>query len=207
MARTTYKRNAKFAGRMSKDKAKYSAKLEKMASKYGKDSEKYNRLMAISKDAAERSKELANLSDIAKQKVRDIDEGKLKAGRDFIVRMEVNVNPIKAQGFAAIMDDRYKPKLGEMSRMTSIGYNNYKVIETKNDAAVEKHLNSLKKQRENLQKDIEKLYAKGQKYDQHTPWDEWDEAASDKNWYDYDDKNAELLAVNKKIKEIENGKD
>lgn len=131
LARTTYKYNAKTTGSMSEAKAKESVKLEKKASKYAKGSAKYDELMTKSKDAAKRSEELSKLSDAATQKVRDIDEGKLKAGRDFIVQIDMNVNLTKLPAWKAIMNDAYNPRVGEMSRMSLLGYNDYKVIENK----------------------------------------------------------------------------
>jgi hypothetical protein len=205
LARATYKYNAKTTGNMSTSYAKDSAKLEKKATKYVKGSAKYNDLMAKSKEAARRSKEMSDLSDIATQKIRDIDEGKLKAGRDFIVQIDMNVNLTKIPAWTAIMDDHYKPSVGKMSRMSTLGYNDYKVIERKSsDAKARKELHDLKMEREKLQRDIARLYSKGRKYDKDTPWDKWNESDSDKIWYEYDDKGAELLAMDRKIKEIEN---
>jgi len=129
LARQTYKYNAKATGDMSTSKARDSVKLEKKASKYAKGSAKYNELMAKSKDAAKRAKEFAKLSDEATKKVRDIDEGKLKAGRDFIVQIDMNVNLTKIPAWKAIMNDFNNPRVGEMSRMSMFGYNDYKVIE------------------------------------------------------------------------------
>lgn len=206
LARATYKYNAKTTGSMSTAYARDSVKLEKKASKYAKGSEKYNKLMAKSKEAAKRSKEMSDLSDVATQKVRDIDEGKLKAGRDFIVQVDVNVSLTKVPAWVATMDDHYKPKVGKMSRISTLGYNDYNVIEKKkdNNTADRKELHDLKMEREKLQRDIARLYAKGRKYDKDTSWDEWNESDSDKIWYEYDDKGAELLAMDRKIKEIEN---
>lgn len=205
LARATYKYNAKTTGSMSTAYAKDSAKLEKKASKYVKGSAKYNDLMAKSKEAARRSKEMSDLSDIATRKVRDIDEGKMKAGRDFIVQVDVNVSFTKVPAWVATMDDHYKPKVGKMSRMSTLGYNDYNVIENKKDnTKARKELNDLKMEREKLQRDIASLYAKGRKYDRDTPWHKWNESDSDKIWYEYDDKGAELLAMDRKIKELEN---
>lgn len=206
LARATYKYNAKATGDMSTSKARESAKLEKKATKYAKGSAKYNELMAKSKDAAKRAKEFAKLSDDATKKVRDIDEGKLKAGRDFIVQIDMNVNLTKTPAWKAIMNDYNNPRVGEMSRMSMFGYNDYKVIENKSsDAKARKELHDLKMEREKLKRDMARLYTKGRKYDKDTPWHKWNESDSDKIWYEYDDKGAELLKMDRKIKEIENG--
>lgn len=216
LARATYKYNAKVTGKMSTSKARDSEKFEKKASKYAKDSAKYNELMAKSKDAAKRAKEFAKLSDEATKKVRDIDEGKLKAGRDFIVQIDRNLNPTIIPAWKAIMNDFNNPRVGEMSRLTMLGYDNatagtiatysdYKVIERKSsDAKARKELHDLKMEREKLKRDMARLYTKGRKYDKDTPWHKWNESDSDKIWYEYDDKGAELLEMDRKIKEIEN---
>jgi hypothetical protein len=205
LARTTYKYNAKATGDMSTSKARESVKLEKKASKYAKGSAKYDELMTKSKDAAKRAKEFAKLSDEATKKVRDIDEGKLKAGRDFIVQVDMNVNLTKIPAWKAIMNDFNNPRVGEMSRMSILGYNDYKVIEKKNNnTSTSKEVNRLKEEREKIQKELKSIYDKGQHYDLHTHYKEWDEQVSDKNWDNYVNKERELKALDKKLKEIEN---
>ena len=66
------------------------------------------------------------MSDIATTKIRDINEGKIKAGQDFIVQRDLNINLTKIPSYLNIAKE---PKLGEKAVMNPIGYHTYKVIE------------------------------------------------------------------------------
>ena len=68
-----------------------SKKSQAKAKRYMKGSDKYNKYMKKAEKNARRAKEHTRNSVIALKKIRDIDSGKLKAGRDFIVQTDMNI--------------------------------------------------------------------------------------------------------------------
>lgn len=68
-----------------------SKKSQAKAKQYMEDSDKYNKYMKKAEKNARRAKEHTRNSIIALKKIRDIDSGKLKAGRDFIVQTDMNI--------------------------------------------------------------------------------------------------------------------
>lgn len=68
-----------------------SKKSQAKAKRYMKGSDKYNKYMEKAEKNARRAKEHTRNSINALKKLRDIDSGKLKAGRDFIVQTDMNI--------------------------------------------------------------------------------------------------------------------
>lgn len=123
-ARYTFKKNLRIGKGMAKSEARKSEKLKEKAGKYAKGTAENKELLKKSNEALKRSLEYTKLADAAQKKLKDIDEGTIKAGRDFIVQRDLNVNITKIPHFGAILDESLKPKLGEAT-----GYTTYKVIE------------------------------------------------------------------------------
>ena len=121
-----YKHNAKSANMYSMSYSKKSVKLKNKADKYAKGTEPNKKLLKKSKEFSEKSKYFSKMSDIATTKIRDINEGKIKAGQDFIVQRDLNINLTKIPSYLNIAKE---PKLGEKAVMNPIGYHTYKVIE------------------------------------------------------------------------------
>ena len=70
---------------------KKSDKFRNKAKRYGKGTNEYNKYMKKAEKNARRAKEHTRNSINALKKLRDIDSGKLKAGRDFIVQTDMNI--------------------------------------------------------------------------------------------------------------------
>ena len=68
-----------------------SEKQQSKAERYMKGSDKYNKYMKKSKENAKLAEEYTEKATKALGKIRDIDSGKLKAGRDFIVQTDLNI--------------------------------------------------------------------------------------------------------------------
>ena len=68
-----------------------SKKSQDKAKRYGKGTKKYNKYMKKAEENARLAKKHTRSSEIALKKLRDIDSGKLKAGRDFIVQTDMNI--------------------------------------------------------------------------------------------------------------------
>ena len=68
-----------------------SKKSQAKAKRYMEGSDKYNKHMKKAKKNARLAKEHAKNATKALGKIRDIDSGKLKAGRDFIVQTDMNI--------------------------------------------------------------------------------------------------------------------
>ena len=129
-ARFIYKQNAKDASRMSANHAAQSVRFAKKATKYAEGTEKNKEFIKKSKEAAEKSKELSVLSDAATKKIRDIDEGKIKAGRDFLVQKDVNIHMLMPISNLEHTKTRLDPKLGKANAINPwIGNVDYTVIE------------------------------------------------------------------------------
>lgn len=128
-AKTVYKQNVIYANAAAASNARKSVKLEKKASKFAKGTEENKRLLAESKEAANKSKEFSKMSDVASMKLRALDEGTIKAGRDFMVQRDVNINLTKIPGWAAALKEGENPVLGKLSMPSIAGYNEYRVIE------------------------------------------------------------------------------
>lgn len=130
IARAVYAKNAQNANAAAVGKARQAVKFQKKSEKYAEGTEKHKELMNKSKEAAERSKELSKLADIATQKVADIDDGKVKAGRDFIVQKDLNVQITMLPTYKAIVDQVYNPQVGKLTTSNPwLGSNEYRVIE------------------------------------------------------------------------------
>ena len=130
-ARTIYKQNVAYANAAAASKSRESVKLEKKASKFAKGTEDNKRLLAESKEAAKKSKEFSKMSDIAAKKIMALDDGTIKAGRDFIVQRDLNFNVTKIPGWIAALKEGQNPVLGQLSMPSLTGYNEYRVIENK----------------------------------------------------------------------------
>ena len=70
---------------------KKSNKLRSKAERYAEGSNKYNKYMEKAEKNARRAEEYVKNATNAREKIRDIDSGKLKAGRDFIVQNDMNI--------------------------------------------------------------------------------------------------------------------
>ena len=130
-AKTVYKQNVINANAAAASNARKSVKLEKKANKFAKGTEEHKRLLAESQEAARKSKEFSKMSDLAAMKLRALDEGTIKAGRDFIVQRDMNINLTKIPGLIAAIKEGENPVLGQLSMPGMVGYNEYRVIEKK----------------------------------------------------------------------------
>lgn len=131
-ARRVYKQNARYASSAAIVNSKKSVKLQKKAEKYAEGTEENKRLLKKSKEAAERSKQLSKISDAATKKIRDIDEGKIKAGRDFIVQRDLDIDITRLPMYIATVKESIEPVLGQITALNPwLGRNEYRVIEKK----------------------------------------------------------------------------
>ena len=87
----TLRYHTKFDPRYAATYGKKSTKFKNKAERYGKGTNEYNKYMKKAEKNARRAKEHTRNSVIALKKIRDIDSGKLKAGRDFIVQTDMNI--------------------------------------------------------------------------------------------------------------------
>lgn len=106
-----------------------AAKEKNKANKYMEGTSEYNNKISKSKEYAKLSKEYSKSAELAYKKLSDINEGKLKAGRDFIVQTDVNVNITKFPAYARIAKsakdkDPYSITLGNYY----LGSTDYKII-------------------------------------------------------------------------------
>lgn len=130
IARSVYAKNAQNANVAAVGKARQAVKFQKKSEKYAEGTEKHKELISKSKEAAERSKELSKLADVATQKVADIDDGIVKAGRDFIVQKDLNVQLTMIPTYKALTDQVYNPQVGKLTTSNPwLGSNEYRVIE------------------------------------------------------------------------------
>lgn len=131
-ARRIYGTNLENSDKMSVYESRKSVKLNKKADKYAKDTSEYKKYIQLSKDALKKSKEYSKVADLALKKIKDIDSGKLKAGRDFVVQRDLNVNITRIPAYREIIKDISNPKLGKAVVMNPwFGYNEYSVIDKK----------------------------------------------------------------------------
>lgn len=99
-------------------------KQKKKAQKYEKGSAKYNKLMKKSNENMKKAETYAENAAKALKRIRDIDSGKLKAGRDFIVQTDLNIrltNPGTWHDMARSVNNDYNKSthitgLGTMDR-------------------------------------------------------------------------------------------
>lgn len=90
-ARKTLNMHAKNDPRYARTYSKKSNKLRGKAERYMEGSDKYNKYMEKADKNARRAEEYVKNATNALEKIRDIDSGKLKAGRDFIVQTDMNI--------------------------------------------------------------------------------------------------------------------
>ena len=139
LARTIYKKNAENANAAAITQSRRAVKFQKKSEKYAEGTEKHKELIGKSKEAAERSKEFSKLADIATQKVADIDDGTVKAGRDFIVQKDLNVQLTMIPTYKAIIDQVYHPQVGKLTTSNPwLGSNEYRVIEKPKSQSAER---------------------------------------------------------------------
>lgn len=93
----------KFHSNQSTADSSKSVREEKKASKYAKGTEAYNEHIKKSKEYAESSKMHSKISGLAAKKLKDIDNGTLIAGRDFIVQRDLNVHLLKFMAYRDAM--------------------------------------------------------------------------------------------------------
>lgn len=130
-ARMVYKNNAKAASSYAIAESRKAVKFEKKAAKYAKGTDKNAEYLNKSKASAKRSKTLSLLAEEATKKVRDIDEGKIKAGYDFMVQRDLNFHITKIAAYMSVANAAAKPELGKTKVVNPwLGTNEYKVIET-----------------------------------------------------------------------------
>lgn len=90
-AKSILKKRSSYHSSQSVAASTKSEKEEKKASRYEKGSDEYNKHIKRSKELKKSAKMHATLSDLATKKLSDINSGKIKAGRDFIVQRDLNV--------------------------------------------------------------------------------------------------------------------
>lgn len=130
VARAIYAKNAQNANAAAVTMSQKSVKLQKKSEKYAEGTEKHKELVNKSKEAAQRSKELSKLADVATKKVADIDDGVVKAGRDFMVQTDLNFQISMIPTYKALVNQIYHPEVGKLTTSNPwIGSNEYRVIE------------------------------------------------------------------------------
>ena len=90
-ARKTLRTHANSDSRYAQTYSKKSSKLLGKAERYTEGSDKYNKYMKKADKNARRAEEYVKNATNALEKLRDIDSGKLRAGRDFIVQTDMNI--------------------------------------------------------------------------------------------------------------------
>lgn len=130
-AKTIYKRNVKYANQMAVGKSKQAVNLEKKSKKFAEGTEKNKELIAKSKQAAEESKKFSKLADEATKKLKDIDEGTIKAGRDFIVQRDMNVRLTNLGVYKDVLNNINDFKVGKYTTPNGFGTTEYTVIDTR----------------------------------------------------------------------------
>ena len=90
-ARKTLKYHTKMDTSYAETYGKHGYKFRNKAERYGKGTKKYNKYMKKAEENARLAEKYTRSADIAFKKLRDIDSGKLKAGRDFIVQTDFNI--------------------------------------------------------------------------------------------------------------------
>jgi hypothetical protein len=129
-ARRVYKQNARYASSAAIANSRKSVKLQKKAEKYAEGTEENKRLLKESKEAAERSNKFSKMSDAATKKIQDIDEGKIKAGRDFIVQRDLDIDITHLPMYIETAKEAMEPILGQTTTPNPwLGRNEYRVIE------------------------------------------------------------------------------
>ena len=132
LAKRVYANNLKNANALSVYESRKSVKLDKKSNKYAKDTAENKRYRQLSKEAAKKSNEHSKIADMAYKKISDINSGKLKAGRDFIVQHDLNVNITRFPAYRAIAKNANNPQLGKAAIANPwLGYDEYNVIEKK----------------------------------------------------------------------------
>lgn len=104
-AKKIYKTNAKQYASNAERYTKKSEKEKKKAEKYDQRNAKYSEYMNKSKMYSEKSDKLFKASELSTKKLSDIESGKLKAGRDFIVQKDLNISITKIPGYKAMVDN------------------------------------------------------------------------------------------------------
>ena len=130
-AKSVYKKNSKSARIMAAAKAKGSVNLEEKSKKYASGTEKNKELLAKSKAEAAESKRLSILADQADKKLREINDGTLKAGRDFIVQRDLNVKLTNIGIAMDTMKNMNEPQLGKAYFQNLAGTTEATVIDTR----------------------------------------------------------------------------
>lgn len=132
IARSVYAKNAEHANAAAVTQSHRAVKFKKKSEKYAEGTEKYKELINKSNEATKKSKEFSMLAELATKKVADIDEGTVKAGRDFIVQKDLNFQITMIPTYKAIIDQIYNPQLGKLTTSNPwVGSNEYRVIEKK----------------------------------------------------------------------------
>ena len=90
-ARKTLRYHTKFDPRYAATYGKKSTKFKNKAERYGKGTNEYNKYMKKAEKNARLAKKYTKNATMALNRIRDIDSGKLKAGRDFIVQTDMNI--------------------------------------------------------------------------------------------------------------------
>lgn len=128
-AKYVLKNKAKAMDAFATDFNKKSIKESKKAEKYAASKDARAEHEAKSKEYASLAKEYENLANSAKKKLEAINEGTLKAGRDFIVQRDLNVsllNITAAMGVSKRMSSR---DINEGSAPNPIGRADYTIID------------------------------------------------------------------------------
>ena len=130
LAKMVYKKNATQYASNAEHYSKKSKKEKNKAEKYDQRNYKYGEHMNKSKMYAEKSDKLFKASELSTKKLSDIDSGKMKAGRDFIMQIDQNISINKIPGYKAMLDNMNSGNVGEMTIMNPwLGNVDYKVIE------------------------------------------------------------------------------
>lgn len=130
IARSVYAKNAENANAAAVTYSQKAVKLKKKSEKYAEGTEKHKELISKSEEAVKKSKELSILADQATKKVAEIDDGTVKAGRDFIVQKDLNIQITHIPTYKALVDQVYNPQVGKLTTSNPwVGSNEYRVIE------------------------------------------------------------------------------
>lgn len=130
-AKTILKNNARNNDSYAVSKSKQSVNLAKKAEKYAAGTVKNKELLDKSKKLAEDSKAHIKAAEIARTKIKDIDEGKIKAGRDFMVQRDFNIHLTNIPAYVAITKSAQSKDVNQSSYMNLFGYTDFKIIDNK----------------------------------------------------------------------------
>lgn len=128
-AKGLHKRKAKMFSNEAVGYDNQAKKYEKKANKYLEGTYEHDKYMSKSKENREKSKASEAAAKLSLKKLKDIESGKLKAGRDFIIQYDTNINLTKIPFYVSLARDMHNPN--KETDISYFGYNERTYLERK----------------------------------------------------------------------------